>query len=551
MRFVRSTLPAILPAILLAACGGMKKPAAPNALATEAPPPRDVEVEPIEETAPEASAVAVAPAPPPVPAPAVVAALPAPTPAIATPVAEPVTGDPAGDRHTDFGVNPWTETSLDRLSTFAADVDTAAYTYARRTILEGSLPAPAAVRVEEFVNYFGYRFPAAAPDAPFAVIMDAAPSPLDPRHHVVRVGVATPMKSNAERKPANLVFLVDVSGSMASPDKLGLAQQSLRLLTRNLTRDDTVSLVTYAGSTGVVLPATRGDDHRRILAAIDRLTSGGSTAMASGLDLAYEQAMAHHGAGINSRVIVLSDGDANVGSTSHDQMLAMIADRVARGVTLSTIGFGLGNYRADLMEQLGDKGNGNNYYVDSAAAAEKLFTTDLVSVLEVAAKDVKLQVEFDPALVARYRLLGYENRDVRDQDFRVDAVDAGEIGHGHQVTALYEVQLTAKARPTTPLGQVRIRYKDPEGTVARELAVAMANGPAATFDSAPADLRFAVAVAGFADVLRGAEDARRWSLERIGAVARANAGGDPARRELVDLIERAAALRGPTVTVAR
>jgi Ca-activated chloride channel family protein len=247
--------------------------------------------------------------------------------------------------------------------------------------------------------------------------------------------------------------------------------------------------------------------------------------------------------GVVSRVIVLSDGDANVGTTSQHGLMEMIADRVEAGVTLSTIGFGVGNYRDGLMEQLGDRGNGNNYYVDSAAAAEKLFTTDLVAVLEVAAKDVKLQVEFDPALVARYRLLGYENRDVKDSDFRVDAVDAGEIGAGHQVTALYEVQLTAKATQTTPLGAVRIRYKHPEGKLASEAMFAMPSGPATSFEVAPSDFRFAVAVAGFADLLRGAEDAQRWSLARMAEVARANTGGRPERLELVGLIERAAAIR--------
>ncbi|HVK76124.1 MAG TPA: von Willebrand factor type A domain-containing protein, partial [Kofleriaceae bacterium] len=483
-------------------------------------------------------------------APAVVAT-PAVVAAPATPaapiVAAPPAGDPAGDTHVSHGINPWVETERDRLSTFAADVDTASYTYSRRVLQQGQLPAPAAVRVEEFVNYFRYRFGAPAGDGPFAVVMDAAPSPLDPRHHIVRVGVATAPKANADRKPTHLVFLVDVSGSMSSPDKLGLAQASLRHLTRQLRAEDSVSLVTYAGSTGVVLPRTRGTDQRTILAAIDRLTSGGSTAMASGLDLAYQEAMKGVGPGRVARVIVLSDGDANVGVTGHDEMLKTIASRVEEGVTLSTIGFGMGNYRAELMEQLGDRGNGNNYYVDSPAAAEKLFTTELVAMLEVAAKDVKLQVEFDPALVARYRLLGYENRDLADRDFRVDQVDAGEVGAGHQVTALYEVQLTRRADQRTPLGVVRIRHKHPDGKTATEASFPMTSGPAGSFDVAPEDFRFAVAVACFADRLRGAEDAQGWSLDRIAAVARATARGDRDRLELVALIEQAAKLGGDRI----
>ena len=528
-----------------AACGGMmSKPGSRVYVASNAPPPP-----PPPMPAEVAEQVAPAPTPTPTSTTAVAIATPTPTPpAIAAPAETPT-----GDTHAAYTPNPWIETERDRLSTFAADVDTAAYTYARRTLVGGSLPPAASVRVEEFVNAFKYRF-GAPTDGPFAVVMDAAPSPFDARHHIVRVGVATSSKTNAQRAPMNLVFLVDVSGSMSSADKLGLAQESLRHLVRSLGPDDRVSLVTYAGSTEVVLASTSGADHRAILAGIDRLSAGGSTAMGSGLALAYEQALAKTSRHGQRRVIVLSDGDANVGPSSVDEMLKIIDAGVKQGVTLSTIGFGMGNYRADLMEQLGDRGNGNNYYVDSPAASEKLFTRDLVSMLEVAAKDVKLQVEFDPAVVARYRLLGYENRDIADADFRVDSVDAGEIGVGHQVTALYEVTLTAKARQTTPLGVVRIRHKAPDGDVATEARFPMKSGPAATFDSAPADLRFATAAAGFADALRGGEDAQRWSLATMAEVARATAGADPDRRELVELIERARALRGEpkaTAVVAR
>ncbi|MBA3395086.1 MAG: von Willebrand factor type A domain-containing protein [Deltaproteobacteria bacterium] len=477
--------------------------------------------------------------------------------------AEP--GTTPGDTHVSYGVNPWVETSRDNLSTFAADVDTASYTYARRSLLGGALPPAASVRVEEFVNAFKYSFPRPAPGSPFSVVIDAAPSPLVPGHHILRVGVATPPKAAADRKPANLVFLVDVSGSMNSPDKIGLAKQALTYLLANLRESDTVSLVTYAGATQVVLPATSVEKKREILAAIQRLQVGGSTAMGSGLDLAYDQAMKSMRPGPKwrgldslpspgsiSRVIVLSDGDANVGPTSQQQILDIIDSRVKAGVTLSTIGFGMGNYRADLMEQLGDRGNGNNYYIDSQAAAHKLFSTDLVSVLEVAAKDAKLQVEFDPTLVARYRLIGYENRDIKDDDFRKDRVDAGEIGVGHQVTAMYEVQLTsAAAVARAPLATVRIRHKAPDGQVASENTFAMASAPAAAFDLASADFKFAYAVASFADLLRGAEDAQGWSLGHMEAVARATAENDADRLELVTLIGKARELRGNPTTVAR
>jgi len=459
---------------------------------------------------------------------------------------------PSGDAFHDWGRNPWVQTSKDRMSTFAADVDTASYTIARRMLNEGTLPPAAAVRVEEFVNYFGYAFPPAPSGSPFSVVMDAAPSPLTPSSHILRVAVGTKMKTQDERKPANLVFLVDVSGSMGGADKIGLAQQSLKILTSNLGPRDSVSLVTYAGSTRVVLPPTGMEHRERINAAIDELTAGGSTAMASGLDLAYEQAMKGLLPGSISRVIVLSDGDANVGPAGHEAHLRIIGDRAKAGVTLSTIGFGMGNYKDHAMEQLANKGNGNNYYIDSIAAAKKVFSEQLGSTLEVLAKDVKLQVEFDPQVVAKYRLVGYENRDIADESFRDDKVDAGEIGAGHQVTALYEIELVPGARlAPAPFGLVRIRHKAPDGDRAVENTFAMASAPAHAFEAASTDLRFAFAVSAFADVLRGADEAKGWSLDKIAAVARAAAGDNADRAELVALIERARSLRGTTATVAR
>lgn len=452
-----------------------------------------------------------------------------------------------GEQYRSYGMNPWVAADKDRLSTFAADVDTASYTLARRKLMEGGLPAQAAVRVEEFVNYFSYVFPAPASNTPFAVVMDAAPSPLSPGRHILRVGVATKAKSAYERKPANLVFLVDVSGSMRGPDRIELAKKSLRILTTNLIDGDTVSLVTYAGSTRVVLEPTGMDGKQKILSAIDDLESGGSTAMASGIDLAYQQAMKRLKSGSVSRVIVLSDGDANVGSHSHDEILKIIEGRAKEGVKLSTIGFGTGNYKDETMEQLADKGNGNNFYIDSIDAAKKVFQEQIGSTLEVVAKDAKFQVDFDPTLVSRYRLVGYENRDVADTDFRNDKVDAGEIGAGHQVTALYEVELTAQGKQSgAPLGGVRIRHKAPEATKATEAAFPMVGGPAASFAQASSDFRFAFATAAFADVLRGGEDAEHWSLAQIRDLAKASAGENKDRREMVSLIEKTMTLTGRT-----
>jgi Ca-activated chloride channel family protein len=466
----------------------------------------------------------------------------------------PRKADPAaatgGEGYRDYGVNPWTDASKDHLSTFAADVDTASYTIARRKLNEGALPPKASVRVEEFVNYFSYAFPEPTSSSPFSVLIDAAPSPVAPGRHILRVGVATKAMHESERKPANLVFLVDVSGSMSGPDRIELAKKSLRILTQNLKEGDRVALVTYAGSTRVVLPSTDAQHKPQILEAIDALASGGSTGMASGIDLAYAQAMAAARPGTNSRVIVLSDGDANVGPHTHAELLQSISGHVKQGVTLSTIGFGMGNYKDELMEQLADKGNGNNFYIDSVAAAKKVFEEQLTATLEVVAKDAKLQVDFDPAMVARYRLVGYENRDVKDTDFRNDKVDAGEIGAGHQVTALYEVELTpAGKQAKAPIASVRIRHKAPNSDQATEAAFPMVGGPAASFASAPADLRFAFAAAAFADSLRGGEDAEHWSLAQIRDVARSAVGAREDRGELVQLIEKAIALRNRSASL--
>ena len=445
----------------------------------------------------------------------------------------------------DYGKNAWTDAAKDNLSTFAADVDTASYTIMRRKLVEGSLPPNASVRVEELVNYFKYSY-AAPSSGPFAVAMEMAPSPLAKNRHILRIGVNTKTLSVAERKPANLVFLVDVSGSMSSPDKLALAKRSLRILVDNLKDNDTVSLVTYAGDTRVVLKPTGIGQRNKILAAIEDLDSGGSTAMGDGIKLAYQQAAKSLRGDAISRVIVLSDGDANVGNTTHDDILKTIKGHVKEGVTLSTIGFGMGNYKDELMEQLANKGNGNNYYIDGLSAAKRIFQEQLGSTLEVVAKDVKLQVDFDKSRVKRYRLIGYENRDVKDDDFRNDKVDAGEIGAGHQVTALYEVELAdGWAQKADPLATVRVRHKAPKAETATEAAFPLAAASIApAFAQATADMRFAFAVAAFADVMRGGKDATGWDLQAVRDIAKNAAGASDDRKELVDLIDRAIALRG-------
>ncbi|QDE68648.1 vWA domain-containing protein [Myxococcus xanthus] len=442
--------------------------------------------------------------------------------------------------------NAFVETAKDPLSTFAADVDTASYTVSRRYLVNGQLPPASAVRVEEFVNYFKFRY--APPETgAFAVHLEGAPSPFDSKRHFLRVGVQGKVVSRSQRKPAHLVFLVDTSGSMHSEDKLPLAREAIKVAVKNLNENDTVAIVTYAGNTRDVLPPTPATDVKSIHAALDSLTAGGGTAMGSGMEMAYRHAVKKASGSVVSRVVVLTDGDANIGrNVSANAMLDSIHKYTAEGVTLTTVGFGMGNYRDDLMEKLADKGNGNCFYVDSLREAKKVFETQLTGTLEVIAKDVKFQVEFNPAAVRRYRLVGYENRDVADHDFRNDKVDAGEIGAGHNVTAVYEVELTGEA--TEPLATVRVRAKAPNGTEASEREFPFERTKLRdTLAQASPDFRFAVAVAATADVLRDSPAAEGWSLATAEKLAEGATEGDADRKEFVRLVTQARALKGASV----
>jgi len=441
--------------------------------------------------------------------------------------------------------NAFTETAADRFSTFAVDVDTASYAVSRRYLNQSALPPHAAVRVEEFVNYFKYRYTPPEQGA-FTVHLEGAPSPFNASRHFVRVGVQGKVVSRSQRKPAHLVFLVDTSGSMNQQDRLPLAREAMKIAVKNLDEKDTVAIVTYAGGTRDVLSPTPATDLERIHKAIDSLESGGGTAMGSGMELAYKHAVKKASAHVVSRVVVLTDGDTNIGpNLSADSMLNSIQGYVKEGVTLTTIGFGMGNYRDDLMEKLADKGNGNCFYIDSFKEAKKVFETQLTGTLEVIAKDVKLQVEFDPKVVSRYRLVGYENRDIADKDFRDDKVDAGEIGAGHSVTALYEVELTGEK---APLGTVRIRAKAPNGTEAAEQAFPFEQRMLrSTLDTASTDFRFALAVAATADVLRGSQSAQGWNLATVQKLAEGSTDGNTDREEFVKLVTRARGLLGNAV----
>jgi Ca-activated chloride channel homolog len=452
----------------------------------------------------------------------------------------------SGNTFEAHAANPFTDAREDALSTFAVDVDTASYSLARRYLVQGNLPPAEAVRVEEFVNYFKYRY--APPEkGAFTVHLEGAPSPFGEGRHFLRVGVQGKVVSRSQRKPAHLVFLVDTSGSMQSADKLPLAKEAMKIAVKNLNENDTVAIVTYAGSTRDVLAPTPATDQQRIYAAIESLQSGGGTAMGTGMEMAYRHAVKKVAASVVSRVIVLTDGDANIGpNLSAESMLENIRNYVAEGVTLSTIGFGMGNYRDDMMEKLADKGNGNCFYVDSFQEAKKVFETQLTGTLEVIAKDVKIQVEFNPAAVRRYRLVGYENRDVADRDFRNDKVDAGEIGAGHNVTALYEVELTGEQEP---LATVRIRAKAPNGTEAAEQSFPFQRSLLrSSVEAASSDFRFALAVASTADILRNSPSARSWSLVTARKLAEGATEGQSERNEFLKLVTQAQALMGASAT---
>jgi Ca-activated chloride channel family protein len=360
-----------------------------------------------------------------------------------------------------YGVNPTIDTDEEPRSTFAIDVDTASFTMARSFLERGTMPTEAAIRVEEIVNAFDYGYEAPTDGRAFNIHAEAAPSPNRRGYHVLHIGIKGKVVQASERKPANLVFVIDVSGSMAQEGRLELVKKSLRLLVGQLEEADKVGIVTYGSTASEVLTPTSAHNKHKILAAIDGLSTGGSTNAEAGLRLGY--AMASRGlleGGVN-RVILCSDGVANVGITGPQGILELVATEVRRGITVSSIGVGMGNYNDVLMEQLADKGNGNYYYVDKLAEAERVFVGQLTGTLQVIAKDAKIQVEFDKAAVSRYRLIGYENRQLKAEEFDDESVDAGEIGAGHAVTAIYEVKLVPGA--SASLGTVRVRYKEPDG----------------------------------------------------------------------------------------
>ena len=417
-----------------------------------------------------------------------------------------------------YGVNPFIDTEDDNLSTFAIDVDTASYTVARRFVEDGNLPHPDSVRVEEFINYFDQGYQPPEEDA-FAIHIDGSPSPFGgDKHWLLRVGLQGRTVSQDARKDATLVFAIDVSGSMGREDRLGLVKRSLRLLVDELRPTDEVGIVIYGSVGSVLLEPTDGGEKRSILGAIDELQPGGSTFAEDGLRMAYEMAAKRVRPGRITRVILLSDGVANVGNTGPDSILNKIRKHVDEGVTLTTVGFGMGNFNDVLMEQLANDGDGTYHYVDSLSQARRVFVEDLVGTLQNIAKDTKIQVDFNPEVVRSYRLLGYENRRVADEDFRDDSVDAGEVGAGHSVTALYEVKLHDDADGV--LGTVYMRYEDPDtGDVSEVNREFQRSELALEFAEASPRFQMSAVVAEYAEVLRESYWAQDGSLEEVASEA--------------------------------
>ena len=450
------------------------------------------------------------------------------------------------------------------LSTFSVDVDTASYSNVRRLLASRSLPPPDAVRIEELLNYFSYRYPAPTDGAPFAVAMEVADAPWATAHRLVRIGLKGREVAAAARPAANLVFLLDVSGSMNQPNKLPLVKESLRLLLGKLRPDDRVAIVTYAGNSGLALPSTPVARSREILAAVDTLQSGGSTNGAMGIHLAYDIAKANFLADGVNRVILCTDGDFNVGVTGPGDLVRLIEEKAKSKVFLTVLGFGMGNLKDGTLEQLANKGNGHYGYIDNRREAQRMLVDDLTSTLVTIAKDVKIQVEFNPAKVASYRLIGYENRVLAKEDFNNDQVDAGEIGAGHTVTALYEIvpvtvgadspvvaavdELRYQTKPVAPvvpaalaneLLTVKIRYKEPHGDVSQKLDFPLTDA-GTRFEQASGDFRFAAAVAQFGMILRKSEHRGTATLGHVMAWAAdtANITDDP-RGERTEFLELA------------
>jgi len=462
------------------------------------------------------------------------------------------------ERYAQINENPFLEASRAPLSTFSIDVDTASYSNMRRFINDGQLPPKDAVRIEEMINYFDYNYPQPLGDVPFSVTTETASCPWNAKHRLAMIGLQGKKVALDNTPPSNLVFLIDVSGSMNEPNKLPLVKEGLKMLVNQIKPNDRVALAVYAGSSGLVLPSTPGSRKQEILNAINRLEAGGSTNGGAGIQLAYQAAQENFIRDGNNRVILATDGDFNVGLTNDGELVNMIESKRKSGIFLSVLGFGSGNLNDSMMEKLADKGNGNYAYIDTQEEARKALGEQVAGTLYTIAKDVKIQVEFNPAKVAGYRLLGYENRMLAARDFDDDRKDAGEIGAGHTVTAIYEIVPAgetvendgielkySKVQPTdtrfnSELLTVKLRYKEPKENQSKLLTMGLMDG-GQDIANASENLKFAASVAQFGLLLR---DSRYKGSASFGSViSLANAGGsndlNGYRGEFVNLVSQA------------
>ncbi len=457
--------------------------------------------------------------------------------------------------------NPVQATAQNPVSTFSIDVDSGAYALVRRTLNYGDLPRKDMVRIEEMINYFDYDYPQPQGEHPFSITTELSRTPWNAKSHLVHVGIQGKQRNAAERPATNLVFLLDVSGSMEDTDKLPLLKSAFKLLVKQMTKEDRVSMVVYAGASGVVLEPTPGDQQGTILAALEQLSAGGSTHGSSGIELAYAMAeQAFIKGGIN-RIMLATDGDFNVGTVDHEALINLIEEKRAKGITLTTIGFGRGNYNDYLMEQLADKGNGNYAYIDTINEAQKVLVDELSATLETIAKDVKIQIEWNPAVVAEYRLIGYENRMLAREDFSNDKVDAGEIGAGHTVTALYEISLVdGDARRLEPLRYqsekkpgdlgrelafLRLRYKQPDGDTSTLIEQPLQREAIIASTQTSDNFRFSAAVAAFGQLLRGGRYSEAFNYDAVANLAGGARGKDSFgyRGEFLQLVRLAESLK--------
>ncbi|KAA2245586.1 DUF3520 domain-containing protein [Chitinophaga agrisoli] len=475
----------------------------------------------------------------------------------------PPTGDFNTEDYSPINENDFRAVNNQPLSTFSIDVDRAAYSNVRRFLNSGQLPPADAVRVEEMINYFDYQYQAPTTEDPVAIYTDMAVCPWNKEHQLVRIALKGKTVATDKLPASNLVFLIDVSGSMGSENKLPLVKQALKALVQQLRPNDKVAIVVYAGAAGLVLPSTPGSEKTTILDALDKLEAGGSTAGGQGILLAYKTAASNLIEDGNNRVILATDGDFNVGASSDGELQRMIEEEREKGISLSVLGFGMGNYKDNKLELLADKGNGNYAYIDNFEEARRTFVTEFGGTLFTIAKDVKLQIEFNPKYVQSYRLVGYENRLLQNEDFNNDKKDAGDMGAGHTVTALYEVIPAGtksntvswvdplKYQETTVVGNhggevltVKLRYKRPAEKKS-QLMTRVLTYQLQPISNAPADFRMCAAVAEFGQLLRNSSYKGQASYDEVVAMATGAKGEDPEgyRSEFIQLVKKAALLQ--------